>query len=355
MTAEACAGHPFCPGEPDLTRVCTKLHAKGLRNPFRFHLRPDGSLAMGDVGWGPEEEIDLLDGGGADLGWPCHEGALQTSGYRDLPACKAEYAKSPQTHRPPDYSYDHISGKGGAVVGGPDHPGAPYPGQYRGASSSATTRRACCVPRPQRRRGSRRTPLRERLDGHRSGALADRGPDLRRSRRLLSGHRLPQADRLLGTGGGHLGRPNQRRRPTRGRFRRPGIHGAGRRDPQLQLGLRRRLAGEHLGGDVSHLRAGRLRCAADRHRWRRSDRLGHRADLVRQHRPDCPDSCSHPGHPVSRRPDDRIERQRRGRPGRAAARCAARVANQHGSPRARSPRQPLRSRSELRGADRPRR
>ena len=33
-------GHPFCPSVTDLTKVCTKLYAKGFRNPFRFHLRP---------------------------------------------------------------------------------------------------------------------------------------------------------------------------------------------------------------------------------------------------------------------------------------------------------------------------
>ena len=32
-------GHPFCPADTNLTHVCTKVYAKGLRNPFRFTLR----------------------------------------------------------------------------------------------------------------------------------------------------------------------------------------------------------------------------------------------------------------------------------------------------------------------------
>lgn len=128
------SGHRFCPAENDLTRVCTKVHAKGLRNPFRYQLRPGGGLSIGDVGWNTSEEINLLDQGGADLGWPCHEAAAQTPGYRAFAACQAEYSKTPQTHRPPDHSYSHQpTGVGGSIIGGPEHPGAPYPEGFRGA------------------------------------------------------------------------------------------------------------------------------------------------------------------------------------------------------------------------------
>ena len=52
-------GHPFCPTERDLTKVCTKLYAKGFRNPFRFHLRPGAGPVVGDVGWEMREELDV--------------------------------------------------------------------------------------------------------------------------------------------------------------------------------------------------------------------------------------------------------------------------------------------------------
>jgi len=125
------AGHRFCPQETDLTRVCTKLHAKGLRNPFRFHLRPSGGLTVGDVGWNTAEEVDLLDQPGANGGWPCHEATIRTPGYSARTDCQPEYTAP--THRPPDFSYGHPPGVGGAIVGGPEHPGAPYPDGFRGA------------------------------------------------------------------------------------------------------------------------------------------------------------------------------------------------------------------------------
>ena len=77
-------GHPFCPGETDLRLVCTKIHARGFRNPFRFTLRPGGGLVVGDVGWRAREELDLIDAdGGGNYGWPCREGKLATPDYTD--------------------------------------------------------------------------------------------------------------------------------------------------------------------------------------------------------------------------------------------------------------------------------
>src|SRR5204863_6493168 len=44
-------GHPFCPGDANLDHACTKVYAKGFRNPFRFALRPGAGPVLGDVGW----------------------------------------------------------------------------------------------------------------------------------------------------------------------------------------------------------------------------------------------------------------------------------------------------------------
>lgn len=79
-------GHPFCPGDNDLTHVCTKVHSKGFRNPFRFKLRPNGSLAVGDVGWSTREEVDLISTGGKSYGWPCYEGTIHTPGTGTAPS-----------------------------------------------------------------------------------------------------------------------------------------------------------------------------------------------------------------------------------------------------------------------------
>ncbi len=118
-------GHPFCPADTDLTHACAKLWAKGFRNPFRFTLRDDGLLALGDVGWNSFEELDLV-GGGKSYGWPCREGPAPTPGYEDDPLCDDP---GPQTA--PDWWWDR-SGHGGAIVGGPTYPGGDYPDEYDG-------------------------------------------------------------------------------------------------------------------------------------------------------------------------------------------------------------------------------
>ena len=129
-------GHAFCPEDDDLTHVCTKLYAKGLRNPFRFTLREGTGPVVGDVGWELREEIDLMSAPGRNYGWPCYEAAARTSGYRDLPECPAEYARegSADAAVPPayDYLHDESTNWQGAVVAGPTYTGGPYPGEYTG-------------------------------------------------------------------------------------------------------------------------------------------------------------------------------------------------------------------------------
>ncbi|HEX5922362.1 MAG TPA: LamG-like jellyroll fold domain-containing protein [Baekduia sp.] len=127
--------HPFCPSDTDLTHVCTKLFAKGLRNPYRFTLRPGGGgLALGDVGWNTYEEFELVPPvGGANFGWPCYEALHHTAGFSSRSECTAEYAKegTAAADVPPDYEYTHVSQA--AVVGGPEYTAAQYPAAYRGS------------------------------------------------------------------------------------------------------------------------------------------------------------------------------------------------------------------------------
>jgi glucose/arabinose dehydrogenase/PKD repeat protein len=128
-------GHPFCPADTNLDDVCTKVWAGGFRNPFRFKLRPGGGLAVGDVGWGSREELNLIPtgaGGGRLYGWPCYEGSTHTTGYRDRVECGDEYAKegTPNAHVAPDYDYAH-DGRSSAVLGGPTYMGTQYPAGYR--------------------------------------------------------------------------------------------------------------------------------------------------------------------------------------------------------------------------------
>jgi glucose/arabinose dehydrogenase len=125
-----------CPGVTDFDRNCTKVYARGLRNPFRFSFRPDGKIAVGDPGWKTRDEIDLLSSGGKNLGWPCYEGSVQTPIWKDRPECVAFYAAS-TPHQPPVYDYPYPPDTfGAAVILGPTYLGAgqatDYPDEYTG-------------------------------------------------------------------------------------------------------------------------------------------------------------------------------------------------------------------------------
>jgi uncharacterized repeat protein (TIGR01451 family) len=82
----------------------------GLRNPFRFALRPGTSeVWVGDVGWNQTEEIDRLDVSAppSNFGWPCYEGGARQAGYEavGLAACVSLYAEG--SAREPHFTYAH--------------------------------------------------------------------------------------------------------------------------------------------------------------------------------------------------------------------------------------------------------
>jgi glucose/arabinose dehydrogenase len=144
-------GHPFCPADTNPADVCTKIYAMGLRNPFRFTVRPEGGLAIGDVGQNAWEELDLANGG-EDFGWPCWEGNVETPfedgammTYKDSPFCKARYANPAATGPAPTFpawSWFHVNYPvdlskctntvGNTSIGGPEYMGDQYPAGYRG-------------------------------------------------------------------------------------------------------------------------------------------------------------------------------------------------------------------------------
>jgi glucose/arabinose dehydrogenase len=85
------AGHPSNPfydaTSPDSSQ--SRLWALGLRNPFRFSIRPGtgsrnpddgdpGVLYVGDVGWFHWEELNIVTGAGQNFGWPLYEGLHRT-------------------------------------------------------------------------------------------------------------------------------------------------------------------------------------------------------------------------------------------------------------------------------------
>jgi glucose/arabinose dehydrogenase len=109
----------------------SKVWAYGLRNPFRFNLRPDSAVPyLGDVGWDNWEEIDVA-AAGANLGWPCYEGTAIQGGYKPKLTCQGLYSQRESAARPAVVSYRHYE-LGAAAVGGTFYTGTAYPAEYQG-------------------------------------------------------------------------------------------------------------------------------------------------------------------------------------------------------------------------------
>jgi glucose/arabinose dehydrogenase len=121
--------NPFWSGEAGANR--SKVWSYGLRNPYRFNLRP-GTLTvyLGDVGWNSYEEINVARPG-SNFGWPCYEGADRQPGYEPLDECQALYAQGPSAVTMPLHSWGHDVGM--TATGGNFFTGTAYPPAYRGA------------------------------------------------------------------------------------------------------------------------------------------------------------------------------------------------------------------------------
>ncbi len=122
--------NPFWNGDASANR--SKVWSLGLRNPFRFNLRPGSGIPyLGDVGWSTYEEINVATAG-ANFGWPCYEGPEQQGGYAPQPECQALYALGPSAVKMPLYDWPHAGGSASAI-GGVFYTGTAYPDAYQGA------------------------------------------------------------------------------------------------------------------------------------------------------------------------------------------------------------------------------
>ena len=246
-TATACPATRSARRDTNLTHVCTKLYAKGFRNPFRFHLRPGGAPGVGDVGWDTTEEIDLI-AAGPQLRLALLRGPGHTPGYTDLAELRARSTRSssPRRHRA-GLLLRARSGAGGAIIGGPEYTGGRYPAGYGGntsffgdyvqAASSAydSTRRQGHERARRRATTGRRRTSRSRPSGdlvYVASATASTGRRPHRADRLHAGNApaAAVATRRRPSGAAPLQRRLQRRRLERPR----------RRPAHLRLGLRRR-------------------------------------------------------------------------------------------------------------------
>src|SRR5437870_3838961 len=108
-TGAAAAGNPGT-GATNAQRIV----AYGLRNPFRFTIRPGtNELWIGDVGWDTWEEIDRFvsptDVPIENFGWPCYEGNDRQAGYdsANLNICENLYVAGSAAVAAPYYTYNH--------------------------------------------------------------------------------------------------------------------------------------------------------------------------------------------------------------------------------------------------------
>ena len=91
ITGDGLPSNPwFDPTEPRAPR--SRVWAMGLRNPYRFTVKPNsgstdpaagqpGTLFIGDVGWNLWEDLNVCTEGGMNFGWPLFEGFDPHTGY----------------------------------------------------------------------------------------------------------------------------------------------------------------------------------------------------------------------------------------------------------------------------------
>jgi glucose/arabinose dehydrogenase len=151
QTGAGVPGNPYASSsDPNARRII----AFGLRNPFRFAMRPGtNQVWLGDVGWGDWEEINRVNdpaGAAENFGWPCYEGTDRISGYDSLSLCGSLYAQGGAVGS--HYKWNHaskvVAGEacptGGSSAAGIDfYEGGPYPNSYDGALFFADYSRDC--------------------------------------------------------------------------------------------------------------------------------------------------------------------------------------------------------------------
>ncbi len=147
ISGNGLSSNPFYTGDP--TENASKVWAYGLRNPFRFGVRSNGStnpndgrpgsVYIGEVGWVTWEEQQVSTSG-ENFAWPCYEGPFPQPGYQvALPAtngCIEMPARTdPQaywSHADPNQS--NPPGQiGYSALGGAFYRGLVYPAEYRDA------------------------------------------------------------------------------------------------------------------------------------------------------------------------------------------------------------------------------
>ncbi|MFT5887143.1 MAG: glucose/arabinose dehydrogenase, partial [Arcticibacterium sp.] len=136
-TGDGYASNPFY--EWDKPRSAkSRIWAYGLRNPFRFSLKPGtgeqditlgepGTFYLGDVGWENREEINVIENGGGNYGWPYFEGISYRNQLFSDPAYFPENAIAPLMEWRGNIAQAFVDGVAFGI-GSPEFVGDPFMG-----------------------------------------------------------------------------------------------------------------------------------------------------------------------------------------------------------------------------------
>jgi glucose/arabinose dehydrogenase len=159
-TGAAMSDNPLASSSDENAR---RIVAFGLRNPFRFTVRPGTSeVWIGDVGSGKWEEVNRLSGPADsstdNFGWPCYEGGNGTSSpynpydSADLDLCEDLYDEGSTAVHAAHYAYLHsekvtptetCTTGSSAISGLAFYTAGPFPKAYDGALFFSDFNREC--------------------------------------------------------------------------------------------------------------------------------------------------------------------------------------------------------------------
>ena len=155
LTGHGLPSNPFYNGDVNAKR--SKIFAYGLRNPWRFSVKPNtgsanpsagspGTLYIGNLGLNTWEALDVVRTGGPNFGWPCYEGPNPLADFVNAtPAHNGcgtfGTSDNPSQWTAPRMTYNHSDSTlsqppgfiGNGITGGIFYSGAYYPLQYRNA------------------------------------------------------------------------------------------------------------------------------------------------------------------------------------------------------------------------------
>ncbi len=150
-------GYPSNPyWDGNATSKRSRIWCYGMRNPFRFNVRPSsgstdvtagdpGTLYIGDVGLTTWEEANVAPSGGKNFGWPCYEGRYTNSSYQNASPAHNGCGSMGTSDNPtqptlPPIAWHHSDASAGTPsgfsgncsIGGTFYTGSQYPAAYHG-------------------------------------------------------------------------------------------------------------------------------------------------------------------------------------------------------------------------------